>query len=84
MDSECSNISFRFCKRYEKKNFSEAEALQVLADLHGGGDKSNELVVLEYEQIRQQVRFSTTDKIFNGNTKLIPIRFLLIGLLRAH
>ena len=84
MDSECSNISFRFCKRYEKKKFSEAEALQVLADLHGGGDKSNELVVLEYEQIKQQVRFSTTDKIFNCNTKLIPIRFLLIGLLRAH
>jgi hypothetical protein len=42
--------------------FSEGEALQVLADLHGGGDKSNELVVLEYEEIRQQVKFSTTDK----------------------
>ena len=34
---------------------SEDEALQVLADLHGGGDKSNELVVLEYEEIKQQV-----------------------------
>ena len=48
--------------------FSESEALQVLADLHGEGDKSNELVVLEYEGIRQQVRFSTTGKIFDGNT----------------
>lgn len=33
----------------------EAEALQVLADLHGGGNKNDELVVLEYEEIRQQV-----------------------------
>lgn len=33
----------------------EEEALQVLADLHGGGDKNNELVVLEYEEIKQQV-----------------------------
>jgi len=29
----------------------------VLADLHGGGDRSNELVVLEYEEIKQQVKF---------------------------
>lgn len=35
---------------------SEDEALQVLADLHGGGDKTHELVVLEYEEIKQQVR----------------------------
>lgn len=33
----------------------EDEALQVLADLHGGGNKNDELVVLEYEQIKQQV-----------------------------
>jgi len=33
----------------------EAEALQVLADLHGGGNKNDELVVLEYEEIKQQV-----------------------------
>ena len=44
--------------------FSEDEALQVLADLHGGGDKSNELVVLEYEEIRQQVKFSNTEQDF--------------------
>ena len=65
-DSE-SNISFSFSREVLKYfTFSENEALQVLADLHGEGDKSNELVVLEYEQIRQQVKFSTTDKIFNG------------------
>jgi hypothetical protein len=54
-------------------SFSEGEALQVLADFHGhgGGDKSNELVILQYEEIvRQQVKFSTTDKTFGGN--IIP------------
>ncbi|KAF4566476.1 hypothetical protein EYR36_011903 [Pleurotus pulmonarius] len=35
----------------------EAEALEILADLHGGGDTSNELVVLEFEEIKQQVYF---------------------------
>ena len=35
--------------------FSESEALRVLADLHGGGDRTNEQVVLEYEEIKQQV-----------------------------
>jgi len=39
----------------------EDEALQVLADLHGGGDKANELVVLEYEEIKQQVYFERTE-----------------------
>lgn len=39
----------------------EDEALQVLADLHGGGDTRNELVVLEYEEIKQQVYFERTE-----------------------
>jgi len=39
----------------------EEEALQVLADLHGGGDTRNELVVLEYEEIKQQVYFERTE-----------------------
>ncbi|KAF8148046.1 general substrate transporter [Crassisporium funariophilum] len=39
----------------------EDEALQVLADLHGGGDIKNELVVLEYEEIKQQVYFERTE-----------------------
>lgn len=43
---------------FPKKMCREDEALQVLADLHGGGDKTNELVVFEYEEIRQQVCIS--------------------------
>jgi len=39
----------------------EDEALQVLADLHGGGDKNNELVLFEYEEIKQQVTFERTE-----------------------
>lgn len=35
--------------------FREEEALEILADLHGGGDRNNELVVLEFEEIKQQV-----------------------------
>ena len=62
---------------------SEGEALRVLADLHGGGDRSNEEVVLEYEEIKQQVTIGTTSKILNFKIK--PISFLFsVGLLRAH
>ena len=39
----------------------EEEALQVLADLHGGGDKNNELVQLEFAEIRQQVEFERNE-----------------------
>ncbi|THU83050.1 general substrate transporter [Dendrothele bispora CBS 962.96] len=37
------------------------EALTILADLHGGGDKNNELVRLEFEEIKQQVIFERTE-----------------------
>ncbi|KAF9004361.1 general substrate transporter [Cyathus striatus] len=47
--------------RYLIDHDQEEEALQVLADLHGGGDKTNELVVLEYEEIRQQVYIERTE-----------------------
>ncbi|KAG6818460.1 hypothetical protein H0H93_004798, partial [Arthromyces matolae] len=40
--------------RFLMDNDREEEALQILADLHGGGDKDNELVVLEFEEIKQQ------------------------------
>lgn len=39
----------------------EEEALIILADLHGQGDKNNELVLLEYEEIRGQVHFERTE-----------------------
>jgi len=35
----------------------EQDALQILADLHGGGDLNNELVQLEWAEIREQVEF---------------------------
>jgi hypothetical protein len=44
VDSE-SGISFHLCEIFKNFTSSEGKALQVLADLHGGGDKSNELVV---------------------------------------
>ena len=72
MDSE-SYISLRshifFTKFDLDFAFSEGEALRVLADLHGGGDKSNEEVVLEYEEIKQQVTLGTTGKIFDFTVK---------------
>jgi hypothetical protein len=37
------------------------EALQILADLHGKGDRSNGLVVLEFEQIKEQVDFERNE-----------------------
>ncbi|KAF5376800.1 hypothetical protein D9757_009504 [Collybiopsis confluens] len=35
----------------------DEEALEILADVHGGGDKNDELVRLEFEEIKQQVIF---------------------------
>jgi sugar porter (SP) family MFS transporter len=39
----------------------EKEALEILADLHSDGDRQDELVVLEYEEIKQQVCFERTE-----------------------
>ncbi|KAI0737117.1 general substrate transporter [Daedaleopsis nitida] len=39
----------------------ETEALEILADLHGGGDTNNELVQLEFTEIKEQVRFERTE-----------------------
>lgn len=64
--------------RYLMDHDREDEALQVLADLHGGGDKKNEMVVFEYEEIRQQVYFERTegarsyiDLFKNGNPRRV-------------
>lgn len=40
---------------------SEEEALQILADLHGNGNRLDELVVLEFEEIKEQVAFERTE-----------------------
>lgn len=37
--------------------YSESESLQVLADLHGQGNKNDPMVLLEYEEIKQQVYY---------------------------
>lgn len=42
---------------------SENEALQILADLHGNGNRSDELVVLEFEEIEEQVAFERTEGV---------------------
>ncbi|KAL4073580.1 general substrate transporter [Scleroderma citrinum] len=39
----------------------EDEALEILADLHGGGNQNDELVRLEFEEIKQQVYFERTE-----------------------
>ena len=39
----------------------EAEALTVLADLHGNGDPTNGMVQLEFEEIQEQVYFERTE-----------------------
>ncbi|KAF9022790.1 general substrate transporter [Hymenopellis radicata] len=39
----------------------EEEALEILADLHGGGDPNNDLVLLEFAEIKEQVLFERTE-----------------------
>ncbi|KAJ3476770.1 hypothetical protein NLI96_g10930 [Meripilus lineatus] len=39
----------------------EEEALEILADLHGNGDPDNELVQLEYAEIKGQVHFERNE-----------------------
>ena len=77
-----SLISFSLLRERFLKRFylSEGEALQELADLHGEGDKSNELLILEYEEMRQQANFCITDKIqvFNGTSCTNPIPFRIL------
>ncbi|KIM75302.1 hypothetical protein PILCRDRAFT_827406 [Piloderma croceum F 1598] len=39
----------------------ESEALQILADLHAKGDRDDDLVVLEFEEIKHQVYFERSE-----------------------
>ncbi|KAG5352520.1 hypothetical protein C0989_001954 [Termitomyces sp. Mn162] len=57
----CDKQVLGFSLSCEIAIFRENEALQVLADLHGGGDINNELVVLEYEEIKHQICFERTE-----------------------
>ncbi|KAK7027243.1 high affinity glucose transporter [Paramarasmius palmivorus] len=47
--------------RWLLDNNREEEALQILADLHGGGNKNNELVRLEFGEIKEQVLFEKNE-----------------------
>ena len=38
-------------------SYSDEDALEILADLHGGGDRDNQLVQLEFAEIKEQVEF---------------------------
>ena len=40
---------------------SEEEALEILADLHGSGNKNDELVRFELEGIEQQVQYNRVE-----------------------
>ncbi|KAF8829945.1 hypothetical protein HHX47_DHR2000226 [Lentinula edodes] len=42
-------------------HFRDEEALEILADVHGHGDKNHELVQLEFEEIKQQVIFEKSE-----------------------
>ena len=71
---------FVFAEVWKYLTFSEGEALQVLADLHSRGDKSNELVVLEYEGIRQQVRLPRFSVVTQCILFRLSGRFILSAL----
>ncbi|OCH85511.1 general substrate transporter [Obba rivulosa] len=56
------------------------EALQILADLHGGGNTNDELVQLEYAEICDQVEFERTQGAKSYMDLLKPGIFRRVGL----
>ncbi|KII90865.1 hypothetical protein PLICRDRAFT_548831 [Plicaturopsis crispa FD-325 SS-3] len=58
----------------------EPEALEILADLHGGGNQQDELVVLEFEEIKQQVYFERTEGAKSYADLFKPGIFRRVGL----
>lgn len=58
----------------------EEEGLQILADLHGKGDMNNELVQLEFEEIKAQVHFEKTEGAKSYMDLLKPGIFRRVGL----
>lgn len=59
---------------------SEEEALEILADLHGNGDANNELVQLEFTEIKDQVHFERTEGAKSYLDLLKPGIFRRVGL----
>ncbi|KAF9230233.1 hypothetical protein BU15DRAFT_69372, partial [Melanogaster broomeanus] len=58
----------------------EEEALQILADLHGNGNRNDPLVELEFEEIRQQVNFEQNEGAKSYADLLKPGVFRRVGL----
>jgi sugar porter (SP) family MFS transporter len=58
----------------------EDEALEILADVHGHGDSNNELVQLEFAEIKQQVRFERTEGAKSYLDLFRPGMFRRVGL----
>ena len=58
----------------------ESEALEILADLHGGGNQQDQLVVLEFEEIKQQVDFEKTEGAKSYTDLLKPGVLRRVGL----
>ncbi|TCD66166.1 hypothetical protein EIP91_001720 [Steccherinum ochraceum] len=58
----------------------EEEALTILADLHGGGDPNDDLVQLEFAEIKEQVRFERTEGAKSYMDLLKPGVFRRVGL----
>ncbi|KAF5345731.1 hypothetical protein D9757_013301 [Collybiopsis confluens] len=54
-------IFFPESPRWLMDHNRDEEALEILADVHGGGDKNDELVRLEFEEIKQQVIFEQSE-----------------------
>lgn len=54
-------LAFPESPRWLVDHSREAEALEILADLHGGGNQQDELVVLEFEEIKSQVYFERNE-----------------------
>ena len=65
---------------YTHKINRESEALQVLADLHGNGDRNSDLVALEYEEIKCQVYFERTEGAKSYKDLFKPGIFRRVGL----
>ena len=58
----------------------EEEALTIPSDLHGGGDANNELVQLEFSEIKQQVVFERNEGAKSYLDLLKPGIFRRVGL----
>lgn len=61
-------------------NNREAEALEILADLHANGDPSNALVQLEFAEIKEQVSFERTEGAKSYADLIKPGIFRRVGL----